>query len=167
LTVSQLSVFRRKIGAPVVAVVAPVYLAGCFHYVPVDASLTPAAGTDIRATLSTPQPFNLGALTVNSVESVEGTLVGASPDSLGVWVKWLYPAVGEKVDANRVQFYLQRGNLTRLEEWRVSSKATVVAVAATVGVVGAMLGLVSLARNNSGGSGSANPPPIGAQIHFR
>jgi hypothetical protein len=163
----MMSGFRRTVLAPVAVVVAPVYLAGCFHYVPVDAGLTPATGTDVRVTLTNPEPFNLGEVTVNSVSLVEGTVVETSTDSLGMWVKWLHPAVGDKVDANRAAFNVPRGNLTRLEEWKVSRKATLVAVAATIGVVGAMLGLVSLARDNNGGSGGVNPPPIGAQIHFR
>lgn len=164
---SHLVGFRRKIAAPVAAVVAPVYLAGCFHYVPVDATLTPAPGTDVRVTLTSPEPFNLGEVTVNAVSLVEGTVVDPSPDSLGMWMKWLYPAVGDKVDANRAQFYLRRGNLTKLEVWRVSGKGTALAVAVTVGVIGAMLSLVSLARGSGGDGGGNNPPPIGAQIHFR
>ncbi len=154
----DLSGFRRTIAAPVAAVVAPVYLAGCFHYVPVDASLTPANGTDVRATLASPAPFNLGALTVNQVRQVEGTVVEGAPDSLGVWVKWLYPMVGDKVDANRAEFYLHRSNLAHLEEWKVSGKQTAFAVGLAVALIAAGMATVSFARGNTGG-GTGGPPP--------
>lgn len=160
----RLSDFWRTVAAPVAAVVAPVYLAGCFHYVPVDASLAPATGTDVRATLSSPVPFNLGALTVNDVRQLEGTVVETSPDSLGVWVKWLYPPVGEKVDANRAEFYVRRGNLAQLEEWRMSRRGTVVAVGVTAGVIAGMLALVSYAVGHTGGGSNGGGGPIQARL---
>lgn len=156
--------FRKKVAAPVAAVMVPLYLAGCFHYVPVDASLVPKPGTDVRATLTTPMPFNLGTVTVNDVRLLEGTVVESSPDSMGVWVKWLYPPLGEKLDANRAEFYLRRGSVAQLEQWRMSGRATVMVVGATVGLIAAMLALVSFAKGNTGGGGGGNPPPIGAQV---
>ncbi len=159
MAVSDLSGFRRGVAA----VVAPVYLAGCFHYVPVDASLTPANGTDVRATLASPVPFNLGAVTVNDVRELEGTVVEAAPDSLGVWVKWLYPAVGEKVDANRAAFYLHRSNLAHLEEWKVSGKQTAFLLGLGIALVAAGMATVSFARGNTGGGVGSPPPPPNAQ----
>lgn len=159
----HLSGFRRAVAAPVAAVVAPVYLAGCFHYVPVDASLTPSNGTDVRATLASPAPFNLGAVTVNDVRELEGTVVETAPDSLGVWVKWLYPTVGDKVDANRAAFYLHRSNLAHLEEWKVSGRQTALAVGLSIVLIAAGMATVSLARGNTGGGVNGPLPPPNQQ----
>jgi hypothetical protein len=105
----------------------------------------PAPGSNIRAALATPQPFNLGTLTVNDVQRVEGTVVETYPDSLGVWVKWLHPKVGGKYDANRLQFYLQRGSIAQLEQLRVSGKQTALLVVVSGAMLAGLFSLVSLA----------------------
>ncbi len=160
----MMSALRRTVLAPGAALLLPTYLlSACFHYVPADGGPMPAPGTDIRATLAAPTPFNLGTVTVNDVRLLEGTVVESSPDSMGVWVKWLYPPVGEKLDANRVEFYLRRGNVAQLEEWRVSGRQTVLAVGATVGLILGMMAMVSVARGNTGGGGGGPPPPPNVQ----
>ncbi len=151
----MVSGFRRRI-APVAAVLLPAYLAACFHYVPVDAGWMPHLGTNVRATLSNPRPFDFGTLTVNDVRRVEGTVVETYPDSLGLWVTWLYPLVGEKYDANRSQFYLQRTGIAQLEQWRVSSKDTAVLLGVAAGV---MVGLLAVVKFAGGGDGGIGPPP--------
>ncbi len=159
----MVSGLRRRI-APVAAVLLPAYLAACFHYVPVDAGWMPPPGANIRAGLSTPQAFNLGTETINDVQSVEGTVVETYPDSLGLWVRWLHPKVGERFDANLVEFSLPRGSITQLEYWRVSGRQTAVLGVVTVGAVVGLLRLVSWAvGKNSSGLGD-KPGDVTTQI---
>jgi hypothetical protein len=150
---------RRTVLGPVAAVVAPVYLAGCFHYVPVDAAWTPPAGTDIRVTLASPAPFNLGTFTVHDVQAVEGKVVEAAADSVGVWVKWLHPLVGEKYDANSAEFYLPRSSIARMERLRISGGQTALLVAASAALVAGLSALVSAAVGQNGSGGGDLPPP--------
>ncbi len=145
-----MSGFRRAI-APIAAIMLPVYLSACFHYVAVEAGSLPPPGTSIRAGLSSPQAFDLGTETINDVQSVEGTVVETYPDSLGIWVTWLHPKIGERFDANRVEFHLRRGDITRLEQWRVSGKQTALLGVVSVGALAGLLQLVSWAigKNSS------------------
>lgn len=132
-------------------------LSACFQYYPTKPDLTPVPGTDIRATLATPTPFDLGTETIHDVTRVEGTVVQTAGDSLGVWVSWLRIKLGPKFDGNRAQFYLQRSNIQQLEEWRFSPKRTVL----TLGIGGAvMVGFAELiGLTGVAGGGSPNPKP--------
>lgn len=146
----MMSVLHRTVLAPAATLLLPAYLSACFHYVPVDSGFTPPPGTNVRATLAEPMPFNMGTLTVNDVTSVEGLVVEAFQDSLGVWAKWLRPKVGARFDANSAQFYLSRGSIAQLEQWRVSGKRTVILGVASAGLVAGLLALANYALGKSG-----------------
>jgi len=158
-----MSAFRRTALGPVAGVLLPVYLSACFHYVPESAEWRPAPGINIRATFERPEPFNMGTVTVNDVTRLEGTVVDTAADSLGVWVKWLYPMVGEKYDANSAQFYVRRSNISQWERWRVSGRNTALLVAVSAGFVVGMLSLVAWAVGKSSEL-DGNGPPIQVQV---
>jgi hypothetical protein len=147
---------RSSLGTAL-ALGAALGLAGCYQYYPTQPELTPSRGTDIRATLAAPTPFDLGTETIHDVTRVEGTLVDPGRDSLGVWVNWLRIQQGPKFDGNRAQFYLQRGNIKQLEAWRFSPRRTLVATGVTGAIVAGFYGLLKLAGVAANGGGS-HPP---------
>jgi hypothetical protein len=152
-----MSGLRRTVLAPAAALLLPAYVSACFHYVPVADSYLPQPGATIRARLANPTPFNLGTLTVNDVTTLEGLVVETYPDSLGLWVKWLYPQGGEKYYGNSAQFYLRRASVTGLDQWRVSGAQTGIMVGLAAALVVGLSQLVSWAKARTGSNPDLPP----------
>ena len=137
---------------------AILWLAGCFQYNPLAPGVVPAPGTRVRADLSSPSSFDLGAETLHDVTRVDGTLVGAGGDSLGVWVKWFYRDQGSKVEGYNAEYTLWRSTVSQLSAWRFSPGKTVVVSVVFAGAI-AVLSVLGLngAFGGTGGGTSGHP----------
>ncbi len=128
-------------------------LSACYEYVPIhDAAPPPEAGTEVRAQLTSPQPFNLGPQTLNDITTVEGVVYpnDNGSDSLALWSRKLSSAYGAKYFTNGNVFYIPRAQIRQLEQRRLAALPT--AVAAAVGT-GALVGIITLITGGGGGGG--------------
>ena len=135
---------------------AILWLAGCFQYYPLAPGVVPAPGTRVQADLSSPSSFDLGAETLRDVTRVQGTLVGAGGDSLGMWVKWFYRDQGSKVEGYNAEYSVRRNTVSQLAVWRVSPGKTVLASLVFGGAIAVLsvLGVSSAIGGTGGGTGS-------------
>jgi len=148
--VNLMSDLRRHTLAPVGAILLPVYLAGCFQYVPGTLEPLPAPRSDVRVHLASPMDVPLGEATLRDVAVVEGIVAQSGGDSLGVFAKWLYPRLGRKYDALGATFNFSRGGISQVDQYRFSVKRTTLAVAIAGAVVVGFLEAVRLAQAGEG-----------------
>ncbi len=140
-------------------------LSACYEYVPIhDAAPPPEAGTEVRAQLTSPQPFNLGPRTLNDITTVEGVVYpnDNGSDSLALWSRKLSSAYGGQYFANGNVFYIPRAQIRQLEQRRLAALPT--AVAAAVGT-GALVGIVTL-LTGGGGGGVGGEGEGGTEAHL-
>lgn len=154
--------FHRWLAGPAAAILLPAYTAACFQYAPGRLDPPPAPRSEVKVRLSSPINVPLGELTLYDVRAIEGILSRSTPDSLQVFAKWLYPALGRKYDAQGATFMLPRGGIASLEEYRFSAKLTAVAAAITGAVIVGFWQAIRLAR-----AGEGPPPTDGSQASVR
>lgn len=122
----------------------------CYEFVPVrDTAPAPGPGSEVRAQLTSPQPFNLGPQTLNDITSIEGTVYANvnGNDSLALWSRQLKNAYGGKFFTNGNVFYIPREQIRVLETRRVNPAKT--GLAAVLGA-GALVGIVTLITGGGG-----------------
>ncbi len=145
--------------------VALVWLAccGCFSYVRLDpAAPEPRRGTEVVASLGAGagREFSVGQITVHGITKVAGAVAYADADSLVIAARRLWSSDGDDYAGSEGLFTIPRGELSGLEERRVSAWKTGVAAAATVGILAAAVaGIHQLLGSSSGGGGKPPPPP--------
>lgn len=126
----------------------------CYTYRPVDGTV-PVVGTEVRAHLSPPGSFQVGEFTIHDVNGVEGQVYQASGDTLLVWGSFLQTRIGSRYSAGGGSLFLSRQQVGSLEVRRLSTGRSIVAGVLTVGLVGALFGLVKSAL-----AGSGPQPPV-------
>ncbi len=107
--------------------------ASCYTYQPVGDTV-PASGVEVRAHLSPARDFDIGEITVEEVNRIEGTVYSASSDSLALWGQWLYSRFGTRYDPKGAVFYMDRGKVPMMERRTLHPMRTVVALAVIVGI---------------------------------
>ena len=132
-------------------------LTGCYSYVPLAGSFPPR-GTQVRASLSTPENVALRDVTVSNVVLLDAEVVRSDQDSLVLSAMSLrsgsgtdYPAAGETVS-------IPASSVQSLETRRFSplrSSVLIVAAGAAAALVFAALGTV----DSGGGGGKPGPRP--------
>ena len=127
----------------------------CYSYRPLEAPV-PRVGAEVRAQLSDPISVQVGDVTLNGVNLVEGRVYRAQADSVMVYGDWLYTSVGSRYSANGGALLLNRERIGSLQVRRLSAARSGVAGAVAVGVVVLLFRLVESALGGSGGGG----PPI-------
>jgi hypothetical protein len=157
-----MSEFQRRLARPAAAILLPAYTAACFQYAPGRLEPPPAPRSEVKVYLSSPINVPLGELTLYDVRSIEGILSRSTPDSLQVFAKWLYPGLGRKYDAQGATFTLPRGEIASLDEYRFSTKLTVLAAAITGAVIVGFWQAIRLAK-----AGQGPPPSDGNQASVR
>lgn len=142
---------RGQVGA---TLVAAVLATACYAYQPMTRP-TPKAGTEVRATVSTPFNLQVGDVTIQDIDRVEGLVQYASGDSLLVSGSWLYTQLGSRYAANGSVLFIDRPRLKVLEVRRLSPARTGLASVATVGIVAALFAGVQQALGGGSGSGAS------------
>jgi len=127
----------------------------CYTYQPLEAP-APRPGAEVRAELSTPIRVQIGEMTLNDVNLVEGQVSYARGDSVMVWGQWIYTRGGSRYSANGGALFLDRQQVGALQVRRLSAVRSGVASAAAIGAVVLLFRLVESALGGSGGGG----PPI-------
>jgi hypothetical protein len=148
----------RQSGRIAIAIVAAACSTACYAYQPLTRP-TPDAGAEVRATLLTPASVQVGEITIQDVDRVEGLVYRANGDSLLVSGAWLYTRLGSRYAANGGVFSFDRPQLRVVEVRRLSPARTGLAAVLTVGLVA---GLFAAVEQALGGSG---PPPGGGDGH--
>lgn len=164
-----MSASRRRCARPVAALLLPVYLGACFRYAPGSLDPPPATRSEVKLRLVSPINVPLGDQTLYDVRIIEGIVARSTTDSVDVFARWLYPGVGRKYDAQGATFTLARGNIASLDEYRFSTKLTLVAAAVAGAVVVGFLQAIRLAQGGEGppSSGGGNQASVrGAGISF-
>jgi hypothetical protein len=130
--------------------VEPVRVAGQSETEPL-----PEPGREVRARLSPAKQINLGNITVNEINRIDGSVYSNGNDSLALWTQWVHSAFGERYYANGSVFYFPRQEVSRLEERRLMPAKTVIAVG---GGVVALAIIFGLATQLGGGEGPGQDP---------
>jgi hypothetical protein len=138
-----------------IAWLAMIASTACYAYRPL-VEPTPAAGSEVRATLATPSSLRVGELTLHDVNRVDGLVYSARGDSLLVSGNWVYTQVGSRYAANGGVFPFERPALRSLEVRRFSLARTGAAAVVTAVVSFALFRVVDRVL---GGEGP--PPPNG------
>ncbi len=146
---------RAAVGS-VLSLPAILWLGGCFQYYPLGPDVVPSPGTRVQAEFSSPSSFDLGPETLHDVTRVEGTLVQAGGDSLGLWVKWFYQDQGPMVAGYNAEYTVQRSTVRQLSTWRISPKRTVMASLVFAGLITAV-SLIGLHGGFGGTPGGSTP----------
>jgi len=137
-----------------VAMAAAILSVGCYAYRPLGQP-TRAAGAEVRATLATPISVQLGEITVQDVDRVEGLVYRATGDTVVISSSWVYTRLGSRYFANGGVFAFDGPQLRSLQVRRLSPARTSLAGLVTVGVAAAMFSGVKQAL----GGGGPPPPP--------
>ena len=145
---------RTKILILILAVTS----SGCYQYFPVaDAAPLPEPGAEVRAQLASPQPVELGTMTIHDISIVEGDVYRTEGDTLAVFSRRIFSAYGFRQFTNGAVFYFDRSQFGRLEQRKlVPWRSGIAAGAAAAGVVAAMYFLLDF---GGGAEGNGTPPP--------
>ena len=92
---------------------------GCYHYVPVQV-MTHPQGTPVRARLGTMAAFELSAITVNNIGTVDGEMVRLDGDELVLSATWLQAVTGNGFAGNGWTVRIPETNVTSFELKRLS-----------------------------------------------
>lgn len=134
---------------------ASMTLSACYQYVPVSQDgPAPDPGAEVRARLSPPRSFDIGTLSVNDVNSIEGSVYQNNGDDLALWTQWLWTTLDMRVAANGSVFYVPHQQITSLEVRRLQPAKSIVLIG---GLAASLVGLFAIAA--SGGSGTGDVPP--------
>jgi hypothetical protein len=134
-------------------VVALLVLCGCSVYLPLDPDTPPPAGTNVRATLTTPGAVRISDRLGSPVREIEGEVLGFWGDSLGLNLMSTteYGRPWDSVDTLK----LATMEVFEFEEKRLDMKRT----AFLVGGVGVVTGVVLRSIYNAvGGSDGGDGP---------
>lgn len=148
----------RVYGRIAMTIVAAAESTACYAYRPLGRP-APNAGAEVRATLSIPTSVQVGEITIQDVDRVEGVVYRANGDSLLVSGAWVYTRLGTRYAANGGVFSFDRPQLRALEVRRLSPGRTGLAAVVTVGLVAALFAGIEQALGGSG------PPPGGGDGH--
>lgn len=145
----------RAAGAGPTLVVGPalalvLVFVGCFAYVPVTGE-DPSTGSDVRLRLSNPAAVELSDRVGTVVRSVEGPLVGATPDSLVVDVGWRALYAGTVFEGRRDTLSFHRTEVLEIDQRQLSRTRT--------GLLGAgfIAAAILVVRSLSGGGSEGSP----------
>lgn len=126
--------------------------AGCYRYVPVsEGGPFPEQGKEVRVELSSPQPLDLGTMTLNDITVIEGDVFRNDGNTLGVFSRWLHTSYGYKHPTDGAVFFVTSNEIRRLEVRQLQPFQTALAAAAVAG--GTVLAF-DLALRVFGGGGS-------------
>ena len=126
-------------------------LGGCTVYVPLDPGTPPPAGTNVRATLTTPGALRVSDRVGAPVRAIEGQVLNFWGDSLGLGL-YSTTEYGRPWDSTDT-LAVSAMEIFQLEEKRIDKVRT----ALVFGGVGVLSGVVIGAVYNSlGGSGDGN-----------
>ena len=125
-------------------------LSACYTYGAVPPTTALAAGTEVRAYLSEPRSLDLGSMTVNNINRMEGNVYREDDDSLSLWTNWVHTQFGNRFAANGSVFYVPRDDIAQLEQRKLQIGGSILLFGA---VIGAVVGLIAIA--NASGSGGA------------
>jgi hypothetical protein len=140
--------------APLLALV----LSGCYSFVGVGET-TPASGAAVQVELAAPRDVVLQDVTVHGITAVQGTLLSADVDSVGVAVARLWGLEGRTYEATGIGVNLPRQGIAALRAKRMSPARSIVAIGSgAAGVVAMVLGVKALV-GTGGGSGRPKPMP--------
>lgn len=139
----------------VTAVTLGLVSGACFTYAPLEAPV-PQVGSEVRARLADPIDVQVGDMTLNGVNQVEGRVYRAQADSVMVYGDWVYTQVGSRYPANGGALLLARDRIGSLQVRRLSPGRSGIAGVAAVGVMFLVFRLVESAL---GGGNSTNQPP--------
>lgn len=126
-------------------------LSACYTYNAVPPTTPLEEGTEVRAYLAGPQSFDLGAITVNDINRLEGSIYSLDDDSLSMWTNWVHTQFGNKHAANGSVFFVPRDDVAQLEQRQAQLGGTLLLIGV---MVGAVVGLIAIANTaGSGGDG--------------
>lgn len=131
---------------------------GCYQYFRAADGASPNPGREVRLHLSPSRSFDLGSVTVNEIQEVEGAVYRADPDTVVLWAMSLQSRYGSKHNADGRVYFFPRSQISRLDERRLMPAKTVLAV---VGTGAALVGIYELVRrgiSSSTGSPVGGPP---------
>lgn len=127
-------------------------LSACYTYGAVPPTTPLAEGTEVRAFLSAPRSLDLGSMTVNDINRLEGNVYRVDDDSLSLWTSWVHTQFGNRFAANGSVFYVPRDDIAQLEQRKLQIGGTILLLGA---VIGSVVGLIAIA-NSSGAGGTDN-----------
>jgi hypothetical protein len=147
---------RKRLLRALPAGLAAVATAACYAYAPLRQPV-PIAGQEVRATFAAPASLQLGDVTLNAVDRVEGLVQRVSGDSMLVSGDWVFTRLGARYAASGGTLLLDRPQLRALEVRRLSPTRTGVASAVAVGAVVLLFRSIGQALGwGGGGSGSGD-----------
>jgi len=126
-------------------------LSACYTYGVVPPTTPLEEGTEVRASLSTPRSFDLGSMTVNDINRMEGNVYQVDDDSLSMWTTWVHTQFGNRFAANASVFFVPRADIAQLEQRKLQIGGTILLIGA---MIGSVVGLIAIANaSGSGGTG--------------
>jgi len=137
--------------------VAGLLSVACYGYAPLDRP-APTVGQEVRATLLAPTSFQLGEVTLQTVDRVEGLVQRVAGDSVLVSGDWVFTPLGSRYAAGGGMLLLDRPGLRSLEVRRLSPTRTGLAA---VLAAGAATLLFASIQHALGGAGPPPPPGDG------
>jgi hypothetical protein len=138
---------------------AGVLTAACYAYAPLEPPApAPAVGQEVRVTLSVPTSIQLGEVTLQAVDRVEGMVQRVTADSFIVSGDWVFTPLGSRYAAGGGALLLQRPALRSLEVRRFSPARTGVAAVLAAGTMALLFAGIQHAL---GGAGPEPPPGQG------
>lgn len=131
----------------------------CYQYYSVEeAAPLPEPGTEVRIVLTSPQPLDLGSMTINDVSMVEGDVYEIEGDTLGLFSRRLRTYYGFSERTDGAVFYFDRSQFGRLEQRQLVPWKTGIAIGAiSAGVLATMYLALDLG-GGSEGNGTVIPP---------
>lgn len=139
------------------ALVLVALLSGCYHYVPVVGE-DPSPGQEVRLRLDSPTSAQFSDRMGRTVRSVEGPLVGLTPDSLVVDVGWGAFYAGTVFEGRRDTLRFERSQLLEVDRKEFSRTRTgVLAAGFAVVVVAAIRAITTGGQGDGGGNGPGDP----------
>jgi len=144
------------------SLVVLLFTSACYQFLPVENSAPlPAAETEIRIELNTPQSLNWGTLTLSDVVALEGHVRDSRADTLSLFSSELRTARGLKQRTDGAVFFFDRSQFETIEQRKLMPAQTgAVAGAAAAGIVLFWYFAADLGRGDSeGGPEPPNPNP--------
>ncbi len=142
-------------------------LSACYAYGAVPPTTPLAEGTEVRAFLSEPRSLDLGSMTVNDINRLEGNVYRVDDDSLSMWTSWVYTQFGNRFAANGSVYYVPRDDIAQLEQRKIQIGGTIFLIGA---VIGGVVGLLAIANSSGsggmGGDGGGELPRIVKPVNW-